>query len=338
MHVNEIVGTTPMIEITARCADNAHTIRLKLESHNPTGSVKDRTASGILRAMEREAPLRPGDVVVESTSGNLGLALARLLTAKGCRFIAVVDPNTPARTRRLLAEANAELVVVDEPDGRGGYLLTRLRVVRELCERNPGYRWTDQYGNPANPAAHYTETGPELLRQAPDLDVVYIAVSTGGTLAGISRHLRETAPATRVVAVDAEGSLVTGDRVATRLLSGIGASRRSRFLTADSYDDAVRVSDADSFAVCRMLRADAGLLLGGSSGSVVRACLRDLAGAGPPKAPVCLCADDGRKYLATFYDDSWLARHQLLDVVRRRIREFRDNGISFERGPRGLAS
>ncbi len=339
MSLELAVGNTPMQSLMVSCGTKIGTVRLKLESLNPTGSAKDRTAAGMLQAMERSAPLLPGDVVVESTSGNLGLAMIRLLSMKDCHFIAVVDLNTPARARHDLVAAGAELVVVDEPDRQGGYLLNRLRTVRDMCARHPEYRWSNQYGNPANPAIHYQTTAPELLRQtAGEMDAVYIAVSTGGTLAGISWYLRAQAPGTRVVAVDAEGSLVTGERAGRRLLSGIGASRKSTFLASEAYDAAIQVGDVDSFAMCRLLLADAGLLLGGSSGSVLAACLRELRGPRPPLAPVCLCPDDGRKYLDTFYDDAWLRRRGLLDAVNRSVTRFRELGLSFARGDDELAS
>lgn len=331
MYTPTTVGITPTVNLVVRTNSGAHAIRLKIEAFNTTGSVKDRTAAGLIRAMDERSPLRPGDVVVESTSGNLGLALANRLTARGCRFVAVVDLNTPVESRRALTAAGAELVVVDEPDGRGGYLLNRLRTVRELCARHPGYRWPDQYTNPANPAVHAQETGPELLRQTPDVDAVYLAVSTGGTLAGVSRHLRAVAPGVRIVAVDAEGSLVTGAKVGKRLLSGIGASRSSRFLTPGAYDDAMQIADVDAFAVCWMLLADTGLSLGGSSGSVVRACLRDLASSRSPMVPVCLCPDGGQKYIDNFYAEDWLSEHSLLRPVRDRIRAFRESGMIFDR-------
>ncbi|WKU02938.1 pyridoxal-phosphate dependent enzyme [Micromonospora sp. HUAS LYJ1] len=326
------VGVTPTVDLLVHLPGTTVPIRLKLESFNPTGSTKDRTAAALLSAMEEKEPLRPGDVVVESTSGNLGLALCRLLALRGCRFVAVVDLNTPLDIRRSLAAAGAELVVVNEPDGHGGYLLNRLRTVGELCARHPGYRWGNQYENPANPAAHFQQTGPELLHQTPDLDTVYVPVSTGGTLAGISRYLRAASPGVRIVAVDAEGSLVTGDRSGKRLLSGIGASRRSSFLTPGTYDEAMRISDADSFALCRLLRVDTGLLVGGSSGSALHACLRDLRGPLPPRRPVCLCPDGGQRYLGTFYDDSWLEHHHILDAVQARMDGLRADGILFERG------
>ncbi|WP_066950904.1 pyridoxal-phosphate dependent enzyme [Microtetraspora fusca] len=324
-----LVGT-PVALLRVSLRGRTHGVLLKLESGNPTGSIKDRTAAGLLMALDRTRPLTPGTVVVESTSGNLGLGLARLLAHLDCRFIAVLDPNTPRATRRALAASGAELHDVDRPDGRGGYLLTRLQAVRRLLEENPGYRWTDQYDNPANPQVHRETTGPEIARQGgPELDAVYIAVSTGGTLAGVAAHLHGLGRGVRVVAVDAEGSLATGPAAGPRLISGIGASRRSLFLTPGTYDDAHRIPDGEAIALCRMVRADTGLGLGGSSGSVVAACLRDLGSPGPPRHPLCLCADAGDTYADTLYDAGWLARNRLAEATAEAEEKLRAEGVRF---------
>jgi cysteine synthase len=275
--------------------------------------------------------------VVESTSGNLGIALARLLIPLGCRLIAVVDPKTPEATRAALAAGGVELRCVTEPGGFGGYLLTRLRTVRELCEANPGYRWPDQYSNPANPFIHQQTTGPEIVAQGGDaLDAVYVAVSTGGTLAGIGAHLRSLGKPVRLVAVDLESSQATGPARAhsgRRLIPGIGASRPSSFLREGSYDHGVIVSDADAIAVCHIFQADTGVRLGGSTGWVLYACVRDLAGPRPPNLPLCLCADDGERYEDSLYNDRWLADAEALDAVERSIERLRGDGLAFHQEP-----
>lgn len=324
------VGWTPLQAVRIDLQGRPHTAYFKLESANPTGSSKDRTARAILQAMHAERPLRPGDVVVESTSGNLGIALAHLLHQIGCRLIAVTDPNTSTDIRRTLEAEGVEVQVVDEPDGHGGYLLNRLRRVRELCEANPSYRWGNQYENPANPAVHERTTGPEILAQAgSELDAVYVAVSTGGTLSGISRYLRAAAHSVSVVAVDAHGSRATGGEAGPRLLSGIGASRVSSFLNDDAYDSVKFVADSASFALCRMLGDDTGLRLGGSSGSVLCALLDDLRGGTPPRRPVCVMPDGGERYEHTFYDDAWLMAHGVFDAVCQAEKELRDDGLTF---------
>lgn len=329
------VGDTPVRTAAVRYRGHTGEVLLKQESANPTGSVKDRTAAGLLRALDRVETLRPGTVVVESTSGNLGMALARLLTALDCRLIAVVDPKTPEPTRRALAAAGAELRMVTEPDGFGGYLITRLRAVAELRRAHPGHRWTDQYGNPANPLIHQETTGPEIVRQGgPALDAVYVAVSTGGTLAGVSAHLRDRAAGVRMVAVDLRGSMAVGPAAGTRrLIPGIGASRPSSFLRPGSYDRAVPVADADAIAMCRILAADTGLTVGGSTGCVLAACVQDLP-TGYARRPLCLCPDDGTKYADTLYDDGWLRRGGVLADVQESIARFRRDDLAYRLEPR----
>jgi cysteine synthase len=310
-----------------------HQIRLKHESFNPSGSIKDRTAAGLLMAMDQREPLVPGTVVVESTSGNLGLGMARLLAELECRLVAVIDPKTPPTTREALTAAGADVRFVDSPDGLGGYLLTRLRTVRDVCTANPGYRWSDQYGSYANPWIHQLTTGPEIAQQGgPELDAVYVAVSTGGTLAGISAHLRTLEQPIRIVAVDTMGSLVTGAPPGRRLIAGIGASRRSAFLSPYSYDAVTWVDDPDAIAVSRILLADTGIALGGSSGCVLQACLADLAATNPPRNPLCLCPDGGDRYQATLYNEAWLEEVGVLEPVRQAQARLRANGLRFRNG------
>lgn len=316
----------------------AHRILLKCESHNVTGSVKDRTALGLLRHLHACEPLALGSVVVELTSGNLGIALAHLLGNLESSLIAVVDPKTPESTLRRLRATSARLHMVDKPDGHGGYLLNRLNAVAEICRKNPSYRWTNQYGSPANPLIHQQTTGPEIVAQAgPDLDAIYVAVSTGGTLAGISAYVRPLRRPIRLVAVDAAASLVVPHSsnlgplaTVSRLLPGIGASRPSCFLRSGSYDRSVAVGDITAIAMCRIFLKDTGIGLGGSSGSVVSACVADMAQATPPRLPLCLAADGGDTYAETFHDDGWLTDVDALDAVKRTIDWFRYDGLGFQ--------
>jgi cysteine synthase len=307
-------------------------VLLKCEWHNPTGSVKDRTAASLVAAMAATEPLRPGTVVVESTSGNLGIALARLIGALDGRLIAVIDPKTPAGTRTALAAAGAEVVMVDEVDGTGGYLLNRLRTVRELCERHPEYRRPDQYLNPANPLVHQRTTGPEIVAQGgPELDAVYVAVSTGGTLAGIAAHLRVVRPRTQIVAVDVRHSMALGAGTpGPRLIPGIGSSRPSSFLSPHPHHRSVLVDDAAATAMCQMLVEDTGLRLGGSGGCALLACVGDLLGSRPPRRALCLCPDGGDKYLDTLYRDEWLETAGVLTDIKEAHNDFRAHGLRFE--------
>lgn len=323
---------TPLRPIRVRRAGRVRRLWLKLESYNPTGSTKFRTALGLLRSLDGERPLRPGTTLVESTSGNLGLALAWLAATLDCKFTAVVDPKVPPQTRALMEDAGAQLVMVGERDRHGGYLLTRLATVRDLCAADPSARWTNQYGNWASPAVHRDTTGVELVEQTRGrLDAVLVAVSTGGTLTGISERLRRCVPAARVVAVDVAGSIVTSDCAHAHLLTGMGATRKSSFLAPHHYDGAIRVRDVEAFAYCRMLEHDTGMALGGSSGAVLASFVGSmtdtLAGA---RCPVAVCPDGADNYRTTFYDDRWLAERGVREAVSAVVADARADGVGFE--------
>ncbi|MFD0339786.1 pyridoxal-phosphate dependent enzyme [Streptomyces sp. NPDC127117] len=336
--VNPVVAralrATPLHRPDVAHRGRVRRLGLKPEEHGPTGSVKDRSAVGPLRSLHDERPLTPGTVVVESTSGNLGLALARLLPAVGCEFLAVVDLKTPHVTRRSLADSGARVIVVDRPDGPGGHLLSRPRLVRELCADNPGYRWPDQYENWAAPEIHRRTTGPELTEQAgPELGAVYVPVSTGGTLAGISAHLREHRPDVTATAVDVRGSPAVSGSAGRRLVPGIGAGRPSVFpRTPHSYDRAVHVDDIEAIAVCRITAEDIGLAHGGSSGCAVRAMLTDQETAGTDgRLAVCLAADGGAKYRDTLYSDNWADERGVAKEITSAVEQLRSEGLFFDR-------
>ncbi|MFJ9680713.1 pyridoxal-phosphate dependent enzyme [Streptomyces sp. NPDC101194] len=325
---------TPLLHLDVAHRGRTRRLGLKLEERGPTGSVKDRSAVGLLRALHDERPFTAGTVVVESTSGNLGLALARLLPSIDCVFLAVVDLKTPHATLRTLTDRGARVVVVDEPDGQGGYLLGRLRRVGELCAQNPRFRWPDQYENRASPDIHRRTTGPEITEQTgPDLGAVYVPVSTGGTLAGISAHLREHRPDVAAIAVDVRGSLAVAGNAGRRLIPGIGSSRPSAFLQGPhSYDRAVHVDDIEAIAVCRILAEDVGIVLGGSSGCAVRALLTDLENDRTDgRLPVCLAADGGRKYRDTLYSDDRATEQGVVKEITAAVKRLRSEGLFFDR-------
>jgi N-(2-amino-2-carboxyethyl)-L-glutamate synthase len=329
--LRERIEATPVTEIEMGYRGRSSRLLLKLEFCNVTGSVKDRTAVGLLSSLDRARPLTPGTVVVESTSGNLGLGLGRLLHKLDCQLIAVIDPKTPTATTKAMQSMGAEVCLVDEPDDCGGYLLSRLNKVRQLCRENPGYRWTDQYNNPANPAIHRQTTGPEIVAQMwPELDAVYIAISTGGTLAGVSAFIRNIHEHIRIVAVDVKGSRATCQSSGTeRIIPGIGSSRHSSFLQPNSYDYVAFVDSPTIVAMCRLFQQSTGIALGGSGGAVVSAVVADHVAGNPPKAPLALCADGGDRYTATIYNDEWLENVGIAQQVVDCMDKFNAEDIRF---------
>jgi 2,3-diaminopropionate biosynthesis protein SbnA len=312
MHQIKAVHWSPVVPISLVIDGVCRIVHLKLEGATPGRSVKDRTAEALLEDLEQRGCLERDSIIVESTSGNLGVALARLVQARGLEFLAVVDPKTTPENLARMRQLGASVQVVDTADDKGGYLMTRLARVRELCASSTRYVWTNQYANPANPRAHYTTTAPEIYAQLGGrVDAVFVPVSTGGTLAGLSRYFRCISPSTAVIAVDSRGSVVLGGSPGPRLLTGIGSSLPSTFLTPDMYDASVQVADAEAFAFCRALFAATGIKVGGSSGAVLAACATYCAANPRLERVVCLCADGGQNYDASIYDDRWLAQHGL---------------------------
>ncbi|MBZ5494702.1 MAG: cysteine synthase family protein [Acidobacteriia bacterium] len=301
------IGNTPLQSIALLIKSRWHKISLKLESHNPAGSSKDRTAQALIADLECRSLLTASSIIIESTSGNLGASLAYVCGMRGFQFLAVIDPKTTPALRNRMQEYGARLEMVQEKDENGGYLFSRLKRVRELCAQCPDYVWADQYSNPANPEAHYRHTAPEIFSQTRGkVDAVFVAVSTGGTFAGIDRFFREVRPATRTIPVDAIGSVVFGGPPGLRMLTGIGSSRQSSFFQPGHNHHPRMVADRDAFAVCRLLVRRLGLSLGGSSGAVIAACAQALAEDLELQHVVCLCADGGKNYDSTIYSDAWL--------------------------------
>jgi N-(2-amino-2-carboxyethyl)-L-glutamate synthase len=300
---------SPLVAIDILVHGRPRPVLLKLEGRSPGGSIKGRTARSLVDALDAAGHLRAGCTLVESTSGNLGVGLAAEAAARGYRFHAVVDPKVPQLALTRMRRLGATVEIVTEADENGAYLTARLARVRELVASFDPPVWTDQYESLANPSAHETGTGPELLAQAGDIDVVFAAVSTGGTVAGLARFFRVASPRTRVVAVDIRGSAVLGGVAGPRVLTGIGSTQPSRFLSSDLMFDVAIVDEADAVRACRILERRTGLRVGGSSGAVVAAAVRDLATNPGMLRAVCICPDGGENYVDTIYDDAWLARH-----------------------------
>jgi cysteine synthase A len=309
--LTEETPETPIIDIGLKIRSRWRQVGLKLESHNPSGSIKHRTARSLIKALGVSGRLAPGAHLVESTSGNLGVALAFLGQERHYKFTAVTDPKADPAMLEHMRLMGAGVISVEEPDEAGGYLFARLAMIRRLLDEDPALVWPNQYENPANPEIHYQETAPELCRQRPGLDAVFIAASTGGTLAGIGRYLRSVSPSVKVIGVDLRGSRVFGHPSGKRVITGIGSSRASLFLRPGDYDDAVIIDDREAVIACHYLHDSLGIGLGGSAGAVVAACARYLSAHPEITQPVCICPDGRANYLNTLYDHVWLSAHGL---------------------------
>jgi cysteine synthase A len=280
----------------------------KLEMLNPGGSMKDRPARFIVEQGLRDGSLRPGMRLVESTSGNLGVALAMAAGLHGLSFTAVVDPKTSPVNLRLLELYGADVEMVTEPDDAGGYLHTRVRRAQELAATLPDAVLVDQYANDLNWRSYHETAGREILAAVNGpIDYFVAAVSTTGSIQGIARRLRNEHPALKVVAVDAVGSVIFGARPAPRHLPGFGASRVPEILREDEIDEVLHVGDPESAAGCRRLLATEKIFAGGSSGAVVAGIEHLVSHIDRPVRIITLLPDRGERYLDLVYADDWVA-------------------------------
>jgi 2,3-diaminopropionate biosynthesis protein SbnA len=281
---------------------------LKLEGFNVTGSIKVKPALFMIADLERRGLLEPcRSTVVESSSGNLGIALALVCALRGYAFICVTDPNISPVNRRSIEAYGGSVVVVDRKDPRGGYLESRISYVRELVARNPDHVWLNQYANPANVQAHADWTAMEILNEIPNITHLYVGAGTTGTIMGLARRFSELSPNTKIVAVEPEGSVTFDEtRTGRRLIPGIGTSRRPELADPSGLDRIVYVSEVETIRMCHRLARQHGLLLGGSTGSVLAAIAADAERFDAGSTVVALSPDLGDKYLETIFSPEWV--------------------------------
>jgi 2,3-diaminopropionate biosynthesis protein SbnA len=290
---------------------------LKCEGFNFAGSIKLKAAAEMVEAAERDGTLTPGSVLVESSSGNLGVALAMIAASKGYRFLCVTDSRCNRSTRRMMEALGATVHVIPlaASDAPGGLLGARIGYVRRLCASDDRYVWLNQYGNPGNWQAHYHTTGPAIVRQFPRLDVVFVGAGTTGTLMGCARYLRQWRRPVRIVAVDAVGSVTFGGPPGRRMIPGLGTSVRPQLLDESYVDEVLRVEEADTIRACQRL-ARCGFLFGGSTGTVVTGAIGWLAQQDERElTAVAIAPDLGERYLDTVYRPDWVREFYADDAL-----------------------
>jgi cysteine synthase A len=292
-------------------------VALKLEGFNLAGSIKIKPAIYMLDKLEAAGEAKPGETtIVESSSGNLGIALSLVCQCRGYRFVCITDPNAAAASLRAMTAYGAEVVVVDQQDCNGGYLHTRIAYIRDLLANDPSCVWLDQYANEANQLAHYEMTAQEILAEFPAPDFLFVGAGSTGTLMGCAQRFQEESPLTRVVAVEPVGSVIFGSSPARRLIPGIGSSRCPELLQTRLVPHVVNVSEEDTIRMCHEVAGEQGLIVGGSTGSVLAA-IRQLDDAISPGASVvAVSADFGDKYLDTIYNRDWVLRNFGFDPQR----------------------
>ncbi|HIV67842.1 MAG TPA: cysteine synthase A [Candidatus Butyricicoccus stercorigallinarum] len=298
--MTQLIGGTPLLELVQYEQKNNLNARLvaKLEYFNPVGSVKDRVAAAMIADAEQAGLLRPGATIIEPTSGNTGIGLAAVGTAKGYRVILTMPETMSVERRRLVAAYGAEVVLTAGAAGMKG----AIEKAEELKHTIEGAVILGQFVNPSNPQAHYATTGPEIWRDTEGkVDFFVAGVGTGGTITGTGRYLKERDPNVKIVAVEPAGSpVLSGGRAGAHGLQGIGAGFVPDTLDTQVYDEVIAVTDADAFAAGRAIARTEGILVGITSGAAVHAATelaRRPENAG--KTIVALLPDTGERYLST---------------------------------------
>lgn len=305
------IGNTPLIRLSRVFKESQFRLLAKLEGFNPGGSAKDRPALNILEEAIEAGEIRPETVVVESSSGNFGIGLAQACRYLGLRFVCVVDPRTTQQNMRILKAYGAELDVISDPDLKGGdFLQGRISRVQTLLREFRDSFWPNQYANLANAVAHYKTTMREIVMALNgDIDYLFCAASTCGTIRGCAEYVRDYNLKTKIFAVDAVGSVIFGGQTAKRLIPGHGAARRPELYQPDLADECIHVTDLDCIVGCHRLVRSEAILAGGSSGGVLMA-LSHYQDRIPPGATVVVIFHDrGERYLDTIYSDRWVEEH-----------------------------
>ena len=304
----ETIGETPLVHLRKLLPAARFDLFGKIEALNPGGSIKDRPAREILTEALVSGAVGPQTVIVESSSGNMGIGIAQVCRYLGLKFICVVDSKTTAQNIRILRAYGAEVDVVSEPDPETGELLqARLTRVRELLREHGDSFWPNQYANESNSGAHYRTTMHEITTALQGkLDYLFVATSTCGTIRGCAEYARDHDLETKIIAVDSVGSLIFSTEPAPRSIPGLGAGMRPPLCDRSLIDEVVHVSDMDCVNGCRQLMAREAILAGGSSGGVLSAVskLQDRIEAG--STCVAILADRGERYLDTVYNDEWV--------------------------------
>ncbi|WP_274365924.1 cysteine synthase A [Paenibacillus thermotolerans] len=299
-NVTQLIGDTPLVKLNRVVPEDSAEVYVKLEYQNPGSSVKDRIAISMIETAEREGRLKPGDTIVEPTSGNTGIGLAMVAAAKGYKAILVMPETMSMERRNLLRAYGADLVLTPGPEGMKG----AIKRAEELVAENPGYFMPQQFKNPANVEIHRRTTGPEIVEaiQSHDgkLDAFVAGIGTGGTITGAGEVLREHFPGIQIIAVEPSASpVLSGGKPGPHKIQGIGAGFVPDILNTEVYNEIITVENEDAFATSRRVAREEGILGGISSGAAIFAALQVAKKLGKGKRVVAIIPSNGERYLST---------------------------------------
>lgn len=309
-NILQLIGNTPLVQLNRIIEGARFRLFAKLEGFNLGGSIKDRAAFNFIRRGMESGQINDATTIIESSSGNLGIGLAQICSYYGLRFICVVDAKTTSSNIDILRAYGAEIDIITEPDPATGELLpARINRVQTLLHEIPNSYWPNQYANINNARAHYA-TMREILHDLDgQVDYLFCATSSCGTLRGCGEYIQEHSPRTKIMAVDAAGSAIFGSPPQKRLIPGHGSSIIPELFRAELVHQCIHVTDWECVVGCRQLVHYESLLLGGSSGAVMMAVRRVAPEIPPGSTCVMIFADRGERYLDTIYSDEWVRSH-----------------------------
>lgn len=298
--VTELIGDTPLVRLNRLVPEDSAEIYVKLEYQNPGASVKDRIAISMIEEAEKEGLIKPGDTIVEPTSGNTGIGLALVAAAKGYKAIIVMPESMSIERRNLLRAYGAELVLTPGAEGMNG----AVRKAEEIVAENPGYYIPQQFKNPANVKIHRETTGPEIVEAINSLDgkldAFVAGIGTGGTISGAGEVLKSSFPGVKIVAVEPAASpLLSGGKPGPHKIQGIGANFVPEILNREVYDEIITVENDDAFEYARRAAKEEGILCGISSGAAIFAALQVAKELGKGKRVIAVVPSNGERYLST---------------------------------------
>ncbi|MEH7222945.1 cysteine synthase A [Bacillus sp. JJ1566] len=294
--IYELIGQTPVVKLNHLVDEDSADVYVKLEFFNPGSSVKDRIALAMIEAAEKKGELKPGDTIIEPTSGNTGIGLAMVAAAKGLKAILVMPDTMSMERRNLLRAYGAELVLTPGAEGMRGAVNKAEELVKEH-----GYFMPQQFDNPANPEVHRLTTGKEIVEQMGDqLDAFVAGIGTGGTITGAGLVLKEKYPDIHIVAVEpADSAILSGGKPGPHKIQGIGANFVPNVLNTEVYDEVLTVKNEEAIEYARRTGQEEGFLVGISSGAAIFAALQVAKKLGKGKKVLAVVPDNGERYLST---------------------------------------
>ncbi|PTJ27100.1 cysteine synthase A [Staphylococcus simulans] len=296
-NIVQLIGDTPVVKLNNIVPEDAADVYVKLEYQNPGGSVKDRIALAMIERAEQEGKIKPGDTIVEPTSGNTGIGLAFVAAAKGYKAVFTMPETMSQERRNLLKAYGAEVVLTPGSEAMKG----AIKKAKELKEEY-GYYEPQQFENPANPLIHELATGPELVEQfeGRTIDAFLAGVGTGGTLSGVGKVLKEKYPSIQIVAIEPEGSpVLSGGEPGPHKLQGLGAGFVPDTLNTNIYDEVVKIGNETAMETSRRVAKEEGILAGISSGAAIYAAIEKAKELGKGKTVVTVLPSNGERYLST---------------------------------------